>query len=210
MHNRREFLRWSIAAAGVVAASRILDAEPHSPRLVRDIGVQLYTVRDEAERDLPSVLAAIRKIGYSEVETYWNVYSHPAPELRRMIEDHGLKVPSGHFNYDGLEGKLDYAKTLGVEYVICPMLPETMWFTLEGYKRAADQFNIWGEKIHQAGMQFGRAHLMFAEEFAGRRGQLDRAGRRVVLVVILSPNIARIRASTTSTIGSGCFFMPSK
>jgi len=155
MHNRREFLRWSIAAAGGVAASRILDAEPHSPRLVRDIGVQLYTVRDEAERDLPSVLAAIRKIGYSEVETYWNVYSHPAPELRRMIEDHGLKVPSGHFNYDGLEGKLDYAKTLGVEYVICPMLPETMWFTLEGYKRAADQFNIWGEKIHQAGMQFG-------------------------------------------------------
>ena len=35
------------------------------------------------------------------------------------------------------------------------MLPKSMWFTLDGYKRAADQFNIWGEKIHQAGMQFG-------------------------------------------------------
>ena len=72
-----------------------------------------------------------------------------------MINDHGLKVPSGHFNYDGLDSKIDYAKALGVEYVICPMLPESMWFTLDGYKRAADQFNIWGEKIHQAGMQFG-------------------------------------------------------
>ena len=91
MPDRREFLRWSIAAAGGVAASRVLAADPHPPRLLRSLGVQLYTVRDDAERDLPSVLAAIRKIGYSEVETYWNVYSHPAPELRRMIEDHGLR-----------------------------------------------------------------------------------------------------------------------
>ena len=72
-----------------------------------------------------------------------------------MIDDQGLKVPSGHFNYDGLESKIDYAKALGVEYVICPMLPKSMWFTLDGYKKAADQFNLWGEKIHQAGMQFG-------------------------------------------------------
>ena len=112
-------------------------------------------MRHEAERDLPAVLEAVRKIGYTEVETYWDIYGHPAAELRRMINDHGLKVPSGHFNYDGLEAKFDYAKALGVEYVICPMLPESMWFTLDGYKRAADQFNIWGEKIHQAGMQFG-------------------------------------------------------
>jgi sugar phosphate isomerase/epimerase len=115
----------------------------------------LYTVRQEAARDLPAVLDVIHKIGYTEVETYWDVYGHPAAQLRRMINDHGLSAPSGHFNYDGLKSKIDYAKTLGVEYVICPMLPESMWFTLDGYKRAADQFNTWGEQIHQAGMQFG-------------------------------------------------------
>jgi len=148
--NRRDFLRFSIAAAGGLATTNLLTAEER-----RALGVQLYTVRQEAERDLPAVLEAVRKIGYTEVETYWNIYSHPAPELRRMINDHGLKVPSGHFDYDGLESKIDYAHALGVEYVICPMLPESLWFTLDGYKRAADQFNIWGEKIHQAGMQFG-------------------------------------------------------
>jgi len=30
-----------------------------------------------------------------------------------MVNDHGLHVPSGHFNYDGLEGKFDYAAELG-------------------------------------------------------------------------------------------------
>lgn len=149
MLNRRGFLRLSLAAASGLTAARLLASER------RSFGVQLYTVRQEAERDLPAVLEAIRKIGYTEVETYWDIYGHPAAELRRMISDHGLKVPSGHFNYDGLESKIDYAKLLGVEYVICPMLPESMWFTLDGYKRAADQFNTWGEKIHRAGMQFG-------------------------------------------------------
>lgn len=149
MLNRRGFLQLSIAAASGLAAARLLASER------RSFGVQLYTVRQEAERDLPAVLEAIRKIGYTEVETYWDIYGHSAAELRRMISDHGLKVPSGHFNYDGLESKIDYAKSLGVEYVICPMLSESMWFTLDGYKRAADQFNTWGEKIHRAGMQFG-------------------------------------------------------
>lgn len=149
MLNRREFLQLSIAAASGLAAARLLASER------RSLGVQLYTVRQEAERDLPAVLEAIRKIGYTEVETYWDIYGHPAAELRRMINDHGLNAPSGHFNYDGLESKIDYAKSLGVGYVICPMLPESMWFTLDGYKRAADRFNPWGEKIHQAGMQFG-------------------------------------------------------
>ncbi len=149
MVNRREFLRLSIAAASGLAATRGLATER------RPLGAQLYSVRHEAARDLPAVLEAVRKIGYTEVETYWDIYGHPAPQLRRMIEDHGLKVPSGHFNYDGLDSKIDYAKTLGVAYIVCPILPKSMWFTLDDYKRAADQFNIWGEKIHQAGMQFG-------------------------------------------------------
>ncbi len=151
MHGRREFLKFSITTAGALAAGKYLGAAS-APRT---LGVQLYTVRDQAARDLPSVLERIRKIGYQEVETYWDIYGHPAVELHRMIADHGLRAPSGHFDYAGLESKIDYAKTLGVEYMICPMLPEKMWGDLDGFKRAADQFNIWGQKIHQAGMKFG-------------------------------------------------------
>jgi sugar phosphate isomerase/epimerase len=150
MYGRREFIKFSLVAASGVAVDKFAGAAAHHP-----LGVQLYTVRDEAERDLPAVLEAVHRIGYQEVETYWDVYSHPAAQLRRMITDHGLRVSSGHFNYAGLDSKIEYAKTLGVDYMVCPMLPGDMWSTLDGFRRAADQLNIWGEKVHQAGMQLG-------------------------------------------------------
>jgi sugar phosphate isomerase/epimerase len=118
------------------------------------IGVQLYTVRDQAEKDLPKVLQQIQAIGYTEVEPYWNVYTHPAAELRRMISDHGLTAPSGHFNYEGLPAKLDYARELGVQCVVCPMLPESMRDSLDGFKQAAEQFNKWGEQASSLDMKF--------------------------------------------------------
>src|ERR1700692_79257 len=107
MLNRRGFLQLSTAAAGGLATARLLASEG------RPLGAQLYTVRQDAARDLPAVLEAIRKIGYTEVEPYWDIYGHPAAELRRMINDHGLTAPSGHFNYDGLDSKFGYAKYLG-------------------------------------------------------------------------------------------------
>ncbi len=154
MMNRREFLVSSMAVAGAAAVAGA-PATGWAAPTKRALGVQLYTVRDQAEKDLPSVLAAIRKIGYEEVETYWNVYSHPATELKQMINDHGLHVPSGHFNYDGLEGKFDYAAELGLEYMICPMLPEKGRQEMDIYKKAADQFNRWGEQARKRGMRFG-------------------------------------------------------
>ena len=150
MLNRREFNRLSIAAMGALAGSKLIASQANRP-----LGVQLYTVRGQAEHDLPGVLAALQQIGYKEVELYWDVYDHPAPELRRMLEDHALRAPSGHFNYEGLPNKLDYAHILGLEYVICPMLPKELWNTLDGFKQAADQFNRWGEEVQRRGMRFG-------------------------------------------------------
>ena len=138
-----------------MAAAKLAQGGAAASAAHRPLGVQLYTVRDAAERDLPGVLAAVRKSASAKSRRYWNVYTHSAVELRRMITDHGLRVPSGHFDYDGLESKIDYAKTLGVQYMICPMLPEKMWYELDGYKRAAQQLNIWGEKVQKAGMQLG-------------------------------------------------------
>ena len=77
--NRRRFLQLSIASVGGLAAARLLASERCS------LGAQLYTVRHEADRDLPAVLEAIHKIGYTKVETYWDIYGHPAAELRRKF-----------------------------------------------------------------------------------------------------------------------------
>jgi sugar phosphate isomerase/epimerase len=147
--NRRQFL----ISSGVVLGAAAMKVSAQTK--IRPLGIQLYTVRKQAKKHLPDVLAAIREIGYEEVETYWDVYSRPAGELQRLINDHGLRVPSGHFDYDGLEGKLDYAATLGISYLVCPMLPKKMQTSLDGFKQAADQFNKWGEKINGMGMRFG-------------------------------------------------------
>jgi len=150
MLTRRNFLKSSAAALPALA----LQNQPGFPKPHRPIGVQLYTVRNLAEKDLPGVLKQIHAIGYQEVETYWNVYSHPAKELRHMIDDAGLSVPSGHFDYEGFDGKLDYAKQLGVNWMVCPMLPKTQQYVLEGFHTAAKQFNEWGKKVSDLGMRF--------------------------------------------------------
>ena len=142
---RRDFLKFAAtaAAAGDALAASALASNRAQPDYVftRPLGVQLYTVREQAAVDLPGVLAAIASIGYKEVETYWDVYNRPAKELRALINDHGLSAPSGHFNYDGLESKIDYARELGVKYMICPMLPEKMRVAIEGFESAAAQLN---------------------------------------------------------------------
>jgi len=148
--NRREFLGSSLASLACLAGNPL-----HAAATPNAIGLQMYTVREQAEQNLPAVLQAISKIGYQEVELYWNLYSHPVPELRRMLADHGLRAPSGHLDYKGFERKLDYARDLGLDYVVCPMLPKKMWNSLDGFKRAADQFNRWGEKSRQLEMRFG-------------------------------------------------------
>ena len=150
MKTRREFLSLTLAGCASLAISDKLSAAVRQP-----IGLQLYTLRDMAESDLPLTLQHIRAAGYDEIELYWSVYKHPAGELKRMISDHGLRAPSGHFDYDGIETKLDYAKELGVENVICPMLPKQQWTSAEGFHEAAKKFNQWGAQVQKLGMKFG-------------------------------------------------------
>jgi sugar phosphate isomerase/epimerase len=148
--NRRRFIGSSLAVIGSLAGPWL-----YGSAATRPIGLQMYSVREQAERDLAGVLRAISKIGYQEVELYWNLYSRPAAELRKMLADHGLRAPSGHLDYEGFAGKLDYAHALGLTYVVCPMLPKDMWHSLDAFKQAADQFNAWGQKARELGMRFG-------------------------------------------------------
>jgi len=162
---RRDFVLSTAAFAGAVALRGAASVKP------TPIGVQLYTVRDLLAKDLSGTLAAIRAIGYDEVETYWDVYNRPAPELKRIIHDHGLQVHSGHFDYDGLDSKLDYAAELGLQYIICPMLPKNMWNSADDFKKAAQQLNLWGEKIKKMGLQFGfHNHNYEFRSFGNRTG----------------------------------------
>lgn len=165
MITRRNFLKSSAAMLPVLAFHNNVWAAGHIP-----LGVQLYTVRGLAEKDLPDTLKQIRAIGYEEIEAYGGSYTYPAEQLRQMIRDAGLRVPSGHFDYDSLSGKLDYAKQLGLKWVVCPFIPRKFW-TLDGFRAVAKQFNEFGRRAQDLGMRFAfHNHDYEFADYGGKTG----------------------------------------
>lgn len=137
----------------------------------RPLGVQLYTVRNLVGDDFPGTLAAIRKIGYTHAETYVAEYKMSAKDLRKAIVDAGLQVPSAHFGYNDFDARLDYCKELGAECAVCSMVPLTIANSADGYKRGADQYNIWGAKAKSMGMKFGfHNHNVEFQQYDGKPG----------------------------------------
>ncbi|HEX3733346.1 MAG TPA: TIM barrel protein [Mycobacteriales bacterium] len=148
--------RWFIAVSSAAAACAAAPSELHaaSTRSGLEFGVQLYTVRNDIQ-DLGATLRLIHSIGYVSVETFPPIYNRPAKELKALINGIGLKAPSGHFDYPTLEEKIDYAAELGLEYMICPMIPPAMWGSLDGFHRAAEHLNQIAAKAQAAGLKFG-------------------------------------------------------
>src|SRR5271156_3102350 len=172
--SRRKFLRLSASALPILALPKgqLWAAAEHVP-----LGLQLYTVRDQTAKDLPGTLKKIRAVGYEQVETFGDSYTYPASQLKGMIQAAGLRAPSGHFDYETLPGKMQYASQLGLKWVVCPFIPETMW-TLEGFHAAASKFNEFGRRAKDLGMQFAFHNHNY--EFA-TRGSNGKTGFAVLL-----------------------------
>jgi sugar phosphate isomerase/epimerase len=153
MHTRRDFLRVSALAAGcVVRFPGTAFAKDISRKM--NYGVQLFMVRRQALVDLAGILKQIHEIGYTQIELYPIAYTHPPAELKKIVEDSGLGVVSGHFDYVGFEEKVMYGKELGLKFMVCPMLPADQWTSTAGFAKAAADFNRWGGAVQDAGMEF--------------------------------------------------------
>lgn len=149
MQTRRKFIRNSamLFAAATVAGRNLWALGPIP------LGVQLYTVRKQAQ-NLPRLLDQIHDIGYQEVETYAGLYTSSADALRHMIRGAGLRAPSGHFSYNDLDSRFNYAKELGVDWMVCSAISPSLWGSPDGFRTAAKQFNDWGRRAKEMGMRF--------------------------------------------------------
>src|SRR4051794_19457759 len=67
------------------------------------VGLQLYSVRDDCAKDLPGVLKAVAKMGYTGVE-FAGYYGRTAQELREMLDSNGLKCYGTHIGLETLLG----------------------------------------------------------------------------------------------------------
>jgi len=169
MLTRRRFSALVVTAAATALAGPF-KAEAAATRSGFPFGVQLFTVRHQVS-DLAATFRLIHSIGYATIETFPIVYDRTAKELRSLIESCGLTAPSGHFDYATLEEKIDYAAELGLEYMICPMIPRPMWNSLDGFRQAADHLNKMAAKAQAAGLKFGyHPHDYEFKPLAGGRG----------------------------------------
>jgi sugar phosphate isomerase/epimerase len=157
--NRRTFL----STVGLAAAVPHLARAPRpgsvtsTPRRLRRVGIQLYTLRDDARRDLERTLGDIAQAGYKDVEllSSMNNFGMPPARLRAILDRNGLRAPSTHLSgesFDDLDRQIDTAKILGHDYLVLASLP-TDKPTLDDYRHWADRLNEAGRRALPSGIR---------------------------------------------------------
>lgn len=138
------------------------------------VAVQLYSVRDEMEKDFYGTIKLMKEIGYDGVE-FAGLFDQNPEEIKAFCDEIGIVPISAHVPYyDMLENPeavlADYAK-IGCKYVAVPYLteecrPGTDGFaaTVEGIRKIAEAAKALGIQLlyHNHDFEF----VKIGEEYA--------------------------------------------
>ncbi|WP_129714369.1 sugar phosphate isomerase/epimerase [Pedobacter sp. SYP-B3415] len=198
MSNRRTFIKnaallgGAFALAGPLAACS--KAKSYSP--VKEIGLQLFSIRDALAADVTASLRKVAEIGYNHVETFFE-YNKKKPEakfwglevsdLKKLLADNRLASYSGHYQLhdfltrgngdkSALEYQVDIAASLGQQYFIIPVPPLGLldMLSADDFKFMAEQFNKAGELCRKSGLTIGyHNHFWEFRSLAGGKKGMD-------------------------------------
>ena len=121
------------------------------------LGLQMYSLQEEFDRDTPATLDRLRAQGFMDLET--SVFIKlPAAELRALLDARGMTCSSHHVRPETLEKNMDQviadAKALGAVQVVCPILPHKAPMDRAQVLKAASNFNRYGSALKAAGLRF--------------------------------------------------------
>lgn len=155
MIDRRTFVKRLGAATGAVAVG-LPPISAHAEDLDR-IGIQLYTLRNDMERDFEGTLKNIADIGYKQVE-FAGYFGRSPAAVRALLKRLGLDAPAAHIGTPASVTKdwkktIENAKIMGHKYLIVAYIDEKDRRTLDDYRRYADMFNSAGETARKAGVR---------------------------------------------------------
>lgn len=146
--DRRQFLH-VLGAAALGGCAR-------APRRLARLGVQLYTVRAELQRDFDGTLARLAEIGYLEVE-FAGYFGRTPAQVRASVERAGLTAPGTHVAYemlaDGWQRTVDDAAAAGHDWIVVPWIPEDARRDAGDWRRLADRLNRAGAAARTAGLR---------------------------------------------------------
>ncbi len=123
------------------------------------IALQIYSVREAAEKDLFGVLEAVARMGYDGVE-FAGYYGHDPKDIRKVLDDLGLKAEGTHtgislLDAEHIDATIETHKILGAEYCIVPWLPEDSRNTADACKATGDQLTKITERLRGEGLRCG-------------------------------------------------------
>lgn len=117
------------------------------------IGLQLYSVRDAAEKDLESVLKSVKDFGYDGVELA-GLYGKTPQEIKKLLDDIGLIPISAHVGiYEmrtDMEKVIHDYKTIGCKYIVIPWLSSEDRMESENADRAVEEITRFAEMALKA------------------------------------------------------------
>jgi sugar phosphate isomerase/epimerase len=122
----------------------------------QEVGLQLYSLRDQFKEDVPSTLALISEWGIRKIEG-GGTYGMSIDSFRELLAENDLNVVSVGASFEELESDLEKvianAKAFGASYVMCAWVPhnDNKW-DLEETQHATDVFNTAGKVLEENGL----------------------------------------------------------
>ena len=122
----------------------------------QEIGLQLYSLRDQLSKDVPGTIAKVKSWGIKEVELA-GTYGISVPDFKNILEQNNLTVISTGADFDKLasdpQAVANDAKALGAKYVVCFWIPHTgNEFTFDDAAKAVAVFNAAGKVLAANGL----------------------------------------------------------
>lgn len=196
--DRREFIT---ALGSAVAASQLgcATAQVAGTRQLSRVGIQLYSLRDDARRDLERTIADIAQAGYKDVELLgsMNNFGMPPATLRKVLDSNGLRAPSTHVSgnaLDDLSRQLDEAAVIGHQYVVVASLP------IEGTPKLSD-YHRWADRLNDAGRIARKSNVWIG--FHNHAADFDVPGGYDALEARTDPNVVRLQLDTGNLAMAG-------
>ena len=124
--------------------------------MARPISIQLYTLRDQCEKDFRGVIERVADIGYAGVELA-GLYGLPAADVRKLVEDNGMRVSSTHVqgrvDGDDIDRIADEAAATGAPYMVVPFLPPDRFKEEDSVRRLAERVGRAVDPAESRGMK---------------------------------------------------------
>lgn len=184
--SRRSFIKSGAMALAALAVMR-RQALAYGPS-VKMVGLQLYSIRDDMNKDPLGSLRQVADMGYVYLEhaNYINrkFYGYTATEFKKILDNLGLKMVSGHTVFglnhwddakkdftDAWKNTLEDAAVLEQQYVISPWMDEKMRDSKDNLNKYLDIFNKCGELCIKSGMKFGYHNhdFEFSQKFDNKK-----------------------------------------